>query len=130
MEKYIINFIKILDCKVRLHLIITLKRRDPLMKINEVEKLLNVSRANIRFYEKEGLFVPERGTNGYRSYSDMDIKRLKTILMFRKMGFSVSAIKSLIKGDIDMETALNENIDQIKNQINELHGALSLCHEL
>ena len=24
------------------------------MKINEVEQLLNISRANIRFYEKEG----------------------------------------------------------------------------
>lgn len=30
------------------------------MKIQEVEKILNIPRANIRFYEKEGLISPKR----------------------------------------------------------------------
>ena len=30
------------------------------MEIKEVEKLLSVSRSNIRYYEKEGLINPER----------------------------------------------------------------------
>lgn len=30
------------------------------MRVNEVEELLQISRANIRFYEKEGLLHPKR----------------------------------------------------------------------
>ena len=53
------------------------------MKINELEKELNISRANIRFYEKEGLLNPIRKDNGYRDYKDEDISRLKLIIIFR-----------------------------------------------
>lgn len=51
------------------------------MKINEIETLLGQSRANIRFYEKEGLLTPARNENGYREYSEGDIATLKN---FRK----------------------------------------------
>lgn len=47
------------------------------MKINEIEELLQISRANVRFYEKEGLLHPKRGDNGYRDYSEEDIACLK-----------------------------------------------------
>ena len=41
------------------------------MKINDVEKLLGITKANIRFYEKEGLLTPGRMENGYREYSEV-----------------------------------------------------------
>ena len=47
------------------------------MDIKEVEKRLSVSRANIRFYEKEGLISPQRKENNYRNYSEEDIAKLK-----------------------------------------------------
>ena len=47
------------------------------MTIKEVEKKLNISRANIRFYEKEGLLEPKRCDNEYRDYSEDDLKRLE-----------------------------------------------------
>ena len=40
------------------------------MTIKEVEEELNVTRANVRFYEKEGLLTARRNPiNGYRDYS-------------------------------------------------------------
>ena len=39
------------------------------MKINEVEQMLGISKANIRFYEKQNLLTPRRNENGYREYS-------------------------------------------------------------
>ena len=36
------------------------------MTIKEVEQLLEVPRATIRFYEKENLIKPVRESNGYR----------------------------------------------------------------
>ena len=40
------------------------------MKINELEKILGIERANIRYYEREGLIDPKRGDNGYRDIMD------------------------------------------------------------
>jgi len=42
------------------------------MTIKEVEQILGLPRATVRFYEKEGLIEPKRGENGYRDYSQMD----------------------------------------------------------
>ena len=39
------------------------------MKINEVEKLIGITKKNIRFYEEQGLLSPSRNReNGYRDY--------------------------------------------------------------
>ena len=38
------------------------------MKINEVEKIIGITKKNIRFYEKEGLLSPCRNKeNGYNT---------------------------------------------------------------
>ena len=50
------------------------------MTIKEIEKVLGIPRATVRFYEKEGLLAPCRTENGYRDYSDEDVKKLKKII--------------------------------------------------
>ena len=44
------------------------------MKINEVEKITGLTKKAIRLYELRGLITVERGENGYRDYSERDIK--------------------------------------------------------
>ena len=47
------------------------------MKIKDVEKQVGISKANIRFYEEEGLIHPARNQeNNYREYSETDVDRL------------------------------------------------------
>ena len=46
------------------------------MTIKELEALTGLSRANIRFYEKEGLLSPLRRENGYREYTEEDVQTL------------------------------------------------------
>ena len=53
------------------------------MTIKEVEELSNMTRANIRFYEKEGLITPQRDSNGYRNYTEQDVDILKRIRLLR-----------------------------------------------
>ena len=56
------------------------------MKINEVEAAVGVTKKNIRFYEEEGLISPRREPgNGYRSYSEADVERLRRIKLLRKL---------------------------------------------
>lgn len=55
------------------------------MTIKEVEMLLDIPRATVRFYEKEGLISPTREGNGYRDYSDEDVEKLKRLLFFERL---------------------------------------------
>jgi len=94
------------------------------MKINEIETLLGLSRANIRFYEKEGLLFPIRTQNGYREYSEEDIAILKKIIIFRKLGLSLPEIKEILNGTTPVSVAIKKNITHLKKHIAELNGAL------
>ena len=68
------------------------------MKINDVEKQLGITKANIRFYEKEGLLTPSRSANGYRDYTEADIARLKDIIILRKLGIPVQQAADILDG--------------------------------
>lgn len=46
------------------------------MNIKEVEKVTGLTKANIRFYEEEGLVCPKRNEqNNYRIYTEVDLYR-------------------------------------------------------
>ena len=97
------------------------------MTIKEIEKLLNISRANIRFYEKEGLLIPKRNENEYRNYSEDDIKTLKQIIVFRKCNISIEDIKKIFNGEKSLEQISNEQLTEIEKKINELDNAKKIC---
>ena len=44
------------------------------MKIKQVEELVGITSKNIRFYEDQGLFHPNRSENGYRDYGAKDVE--------------------------------------------------------
>ena len=57
------------------------------MKINEIEKIVGISKKNIRFYEDQGLLSPARNReNGYREYGQEDLVILQKIKFLRKLG--------------------------------------------
>ena len=100
------------------------------MKIQELENELNISRANIRFYEKEGLLNPKRKENGYRNYSDDDIAILKKIIIYRKLGISVADIKKIFNGEADLQEAVSQSIENLQKEIENLNGSIKLCKEI
>lgn len=100
------------------------------MRIQELEKELNITRSNIRFYEKEGLINPPRKENGYREYSEEDIAKLKKIIIFRKLGITVADIKSIFDGTLPLQIAIDNNIDRLHKEIEELNGAIEVCEQI
>lgn len=100
------------------------------MTIKEVEKKLNVSRANIRFYEKEGLLEPKRNENEYRNYSEDDFKRLEKILLFRKCNISIENIRLIFSGVKNIDEVFKEQITVIENEVKQLEGAKIICKKL
>ena len=55
------------------------------MTIKEVETLSGLPRANIRYYESEGLIAPKRAENGYREYSQADAEVLLRVKLLRAL---------------------------------------------
>ena len=100
------------------------------MKIKELENLLSISRSNIRFYEKQGLFSPERKDNNYREYTEQDIKVLKKIIVLRKMGLTVEEIKLVQNNDLPFTDAINNTKQRLEAEIEQLNGSLKLVKQV
>lgn len=100
------------------------------MTIKEVENKLNISRANIRYYEKEGLLLPKRNESDYRNYTNNDLKRLETILLFRKCNISIEDIRLIFNKTKSVEEVFKRQISIIDNEVKELIGAKEMCKVL
>ena len=97
------------------------------MKIHEVEKILDIPKATIRFYEKEGLLHPQRKDNAYREYTQEDLERLKKIIVLRKIGVPVDEIKQMLDGEVPLQDVLSKNMTMLHEQMKEIKGALKVC---
>lgn len=86
------------------------------MTIRDMEEKTGISRANIRYYEAEGLLHPEREANGYRNYSEADAAILLKIKLLRAMDVSLAAVKEVAAGSKPLELALSELDAQITAQ--------------
>lgn len=77
------------------------------MKINEVERLVGVTKRNIRFYEKEGLLAPDRNAeNGYRDYGEADVETLKKIKLLRKLDLPLEEIRRMQRGTLTLSDGM------------------------
>ena len=72
-----------------------------MLNIKEVEKLTNITKQNIRYYERQGLIFPKRNPeNDYREYSEQDIRQLKIIKILRKLDMPIEEWCGIKKVDI------------------------------
>lgn len=97
------------------------------MTIKELEVRLGISRANIRFYEKEGLLRPTRRANGYRDYSEEDAAALEKIALLRRLGMPVETIRQVQTGELPLQTALQRQDQALKVLQMESWQARRLC---
>lgn len=101
------------------------------MRIKEVEEKIGISSRTIRFYEKEGLLIPKRSCeNGYRDYSDEDVRRLEKVKLFRKLGISIEDIRLLQLEKLSLEDVLRKQEMCLKMQIQDLDEARNLCRNI
>ena len=67
------------------------------MNIGTVAERSGVPPKTIRYYESIGLIPSaDRQSNGYRSYSDIDMNTLHFIKRARSLGFSVEEVRDLL----------------------------------
>lgn len=81
------------------------------MTIKEIEQLTGLPRANVRYYEAEGLIHPARRENGYRVYSQEDAAMLLKIRLLRCLDISLEDVKAIQAGTASMEEALQKSLE-------------------
>lgn len=100
------------------------------MKIKQVEELVGITSKNIRFYEEQNLINPQRADNGYREYSMEDVKLLKKIKLFRKLGISVEEINKLLNGKSELATSLERRKLELLDEQKNLESMYKLANEM
>ena len=100
------------------------------MTIKEIEALSGLSRANIRYYESEGLLEPKRSSNGYRDYSDADLTALLRIRLLRSLDFSLEDVRALQKGETALSDALERQLAALEQREADLHRSREVCREM
>lgn len=101
------------------------------MRINEVERLVGVTKKNIRFYEAEGLLAPRRSSeNGYRDYAETDVETLRQIKLLRKLGVPIEEIRRLQSGRLTVADAMRRHQVTIDRDVENLTKARAVCGRL
>lgn len=101
------------------------------MKIKEVERRVGITSRNIRYYEEEGLLVPERNKeNNYREYSEKDVEQLNRIKVLRLLGVPIADIKELNAGSMTLEDAMKRRLDHIQEEKKNLNETQKVCEAI
>jgi DNA-binding transcriptional MerR regulator len=66
------------------------------VRIGELSRVTGVSRRLLRYYEEQGLIVPDRSVNGYREYDERYADRVKQIRGLLAAGLSTRLIKQIL----------------------------------
>ena len=106
------------------------QQKEHTMTIKDMELQTGLARANIRYYESEGLIAPVRAENGYREYSQEDAETLLRVKLLRALGLTVGQIKALVRGETDLDTALSARIAAIRKEKAELDWAGEIAGRL
>lgn len=99
-------------------------------RIGEAAAASGVSAANIRYYEKQGLIVPQaRAENDYRVYSAADVHALRFIRLCRAMDMSLDEVRTLLalnlRSRTDCDTAraaLDDHLGHVRERLRELRA--------
>ena len=101
------------------------------MKIYQVEELVGITKKNIRFYEDEGLLTPERNPeNGYREYTQKDVRCLQKIKLLRKLSVPIEEIRRLEKGECDFSGVMSAQIEKFEKEAEQAEIMKNFCLRL
>ena len=100
------------------------------MTVKELEEKTGLARANIRYYEQQGLLKPARRENGYREYSDEDLQTLQKIKLLRHLGLSIETIGAVQRGAQPLSKALQAREKELSREVAMLEREKTVCREL
>ncbi len=93
---------------------------EKIYSVTELAKDLGVTPRTIRFYEDQGLILPQRaGTT--RVYTHRDRARMILILRGKRLGFSLKDIKEFL----DLYVVDTTQVEQLRVLVNKVRGRIA-----
>ena len=100
------------------------------MHIKDVEQRTGLSRANIRYYEQEGLVHPARRKNGYRDYSPDDLETLLRVRLLRRLDVPIEDIRAMQAGKLSLSEALSQRLAALRRREEQARADQSVCRAM
>ena len=94
--------------------------------VSDVARLAHVSVRALHHYDEIGLLRPSRRSRaGYRLYDSDDLRRLREILVFRELGFSLNAIGELLSASAaERAAALRRQRGELEDRVRRTQAVL------
>ena len=94
--------------------------------VQEVSRLTGVSVRTLHYYDKIGLLKPTQVSESrYRFYDEAALERLRLILMFRELGFSLRDIGAILDApDEERNRILEQQIDLLQQQVGRIQNRI------
>lgn len=103
------------------------KESDYNLKRHEVSDMLGITMDTLRNWEMNGLLKVKRKENGYRIYTDDDIRKLKIIRSLRCANYSLSAILRMMN---EVYENTEVDINKLLNTPSSNEDIISVCDRL
>ena len=102
-----------------------------MLRIGEFSKLSHLTVKALRFYEREGLLIPENVDEwtGYRTYDTSQLKDAAIIKSYRQLGLSIDEIKAILNG-ADKKIILASKAEVLKTQKEDIDVRLSIINHI
>ena len=102
-----------------------------MLKIGEFSKLSMLTVKALRFYEKEGLLIPEKVDewSGYRFYETKQLETAATIKALRQLDFSVDEIRACLSGT-PLRDVLQTKEKELRQKQTDISNQLSIIKYL
>ena len=100
--------------------------------VNEVCRLAGISPRTLHYYDQKGLLPPaEISPSGYRLYNEESLSRLRTILLFKELDFSLKEIKDILDNpSFDRREALLQQRELLRCQKKRIEKLIALAESM
>jgi DNA-binding transcriptional MerR regulator len=97
---------------------------DAMMTVTTMARRFGLSRSTLLYYESTGLLRrPPRTTGNYRAYTDQDEQRLQQICVYRHVGLSLAAFRTVLdRPGGGASAVLERRLVEIDAEIEALRG--------
>ena len=95
------------------------------MNIGQVAERSGLPPKTIRYYEDIGLVTPMRSDNGYRTFSEQDLHKLRFLSRARALGFSIEDCRTLLALYEDDHRASAEVRHIARRHLNEIEAKIT-----
>lgn len=102
------------------------------MQTKEVTKMLGINRERIKYFKKQGVFVPEIAIKDRKNveYTERDVEVLRKLIVLTKSGMTCGDIKKVQDGEWTLQEAIIERRSIVEEEIKRMRGSLLLAEEL